>query len=88
MLTADQPWSGWYGQMPALWATAHFTQFTEIGWTMLPVGSGSGALALGGFYVTFVDPWRIDYSVVITKISREHGDEGGAGGGGGGTDGY
>ena len=41
MLTANQPWSGWYGvrgpagnpaatDMPVVWATAHVTQFAKV----------------------------------------------------------
>ena len=44
MLTAVQPWSGYYESMAAVWATAHVTQFTQPGWRYLNLDSGSGQL--------------------------------------------
>ena len=58
MLTSVQPWSGNYNTFPVVWATSHVTQFTKIGWKYLTVGSGSGELPQGGYYVTLVDPVR------------------------------
>lgn len=55
MMTAVQPWSGHYEVNPVIWATAHVTQFTEIGWVYLK-GSGSAQLPNGGFYTTIIDP--------------------------------
>ena len=37
MLTSVQPWSGHFDTLPVVWATAHVTQFTEIGWQYLKV---------------------------------------------------
>ena len=48
LMTAVQPWSGHYSHMPAIWATAHVTQFAQVGWRYLKVGSGSGLLRRGG----------------------------------------
>jgi len=72
MLTAQEPWTGNYGDMSPLWATAHTTQFTKIGWDMLEVGSGSGSLPKGGFYVTYFDPESKNWTLTISKISYEH----------------
>lgn len=72
MLTADQPWSGWYDVNPVVWASAHVTQFTEIGWRYLANGSGSGALPQGGYYVTLVDPAGSDFTMNIIKIDEDH----------------
>lgn len=48
MLTAVQPWSGFYEDaMPVVWATAHITQFTTVGDKYLVNGSGSGELPQG-----------------------------------------
>lgn len=55
MMTAVQPWSGHYEVNPVIWATAHVTQFTKIGWVYLQA-PGSGQLPKGGFYTTFIDP--------------------------------
>ena len=32
MFTAVEPWSGHYSRMPVVWATAHITQFAQVGW--------------------------------------------------------
>jgi galactosylceramidase len=42
--TGLQPWSGNYQINPVIWATAHVTQFTEIGWLYLQNNTGSGQL--------------------------------------------
>lgn len=75
MLTAVEPWTGhvdYDDGMPVVWATAHWTQFTEPGWGLLPVGQGSGELRHGGYYVTLVSPCRRYFTTVIVKISRDH----------------
>ena len=76
MLTANQPWTGYYEweQMPVVWATAHYTQFTQPGWQLLPVGRGSGELASGGYYLTLVSPDLQYFTLVVVKISKDHGE--------------
>ena len=48
MITAVEPWSGHYSvddkDLAVVYATAHVTQFTDVGWHYLPVGAGSGSL--------------------------------------------
>jgi hypothetical protein len=58
-----QPWSGHYTVNPTVWASAHTTQFTEPGWTMLHGGSGN--LEGGGSYVSMVSPSGADFTVVV-----------------------
>lgn len=73
MLTAVQPWSGNYEiTMPVVWATAHVTQFTKVGWNYLLNNTGSGLLPNGGFYATLVDPAGKDFTLTAVKISRDH----------------
>lgn len=72
MLTADEPWTGNYHEMEVVWATAHITQFTQIGWKLLNVGSGSGELPAGGFYATYVDPKSDDWTLTVVKIDEDH----------------
>jgi len=72
MLTSVQPWSGHFDTLPVVWASAHVTQFTKVGWNYLNVGSGSGELAKGGYYTTIVDPKSSDYTLQIVKISYDH----------------
>eukprot|EP00929_Paragymnodinium_shiwhaense_P043197 TRINITY_DN22249_c0_g1_i1.p1 TRINITY_DN22249_c0_g1~~TRINITY_DN22249_c0_g1_i1.p1 ORF type:complete len:857 (-),score=158.67 TRINITY_DN22249_c0_g1_i1:250-2820(-) len=71
-LTAAEPWSGHYDNMLPVWATAHITQFTNIGWDLLAVGSGSGQLPQGGFYATYSDPKGDDWTLTVVKISEDH----------------
>ena len=52
---AEVPWgAGHYVVNAPMWVTAHYTQATEVGWSYLPVGSGSGMLPKGGSYVGLV----------------------------------
>jgi len=72
MLTAVQPWSGHFEALEVVWATAHVTQFTKVGWSLLEVGSGSGQLPHGGFYTTYIDPHSDDWTLVAVKIDHDH----------------
>lgn len=68
-LLAHEPWSGHYVVREALWGYAHYGQFSEIGWTYLP--NGSGRLPRGGSYVSLKSP-EGDFSVIIeTKGASE-----------------
>ena len=55
-----------------VYATAHVTQFTDVGWHYLPVGAGSGSLPGGGFYATLVDPATSDFTLTVVKIDESH----------------
>eukprot|EP00937_MAST-01D_sp_MAST-1D-sp2_P002652 g2652.t1 len=83
MLTANQPWSGWYGvrgpaanpaatELPVVWATAHLTQFAQVGWRYLSVGSGSGELPAGGFFTTIADGDSDGFALHVVKNSFDH----------------
>jgi len=72
MMTAVEPWSGNYNTMEVVWATAHITQFTKVGWTLLDVGSGSGILPKGGYYATYCDPESKDWTLTVVKINHDH----------------
>ena len=57
ILTAAEPWSGYYELNPTIHAMAHHTQFAAPGWLHLARGSsGMGALAGGGGLVTRFNP--------------------------------
>ena len=42
LVAATDPFGGHYDVLPAVWAVAHSTQFTQPGFKILPVGRGSG----------------------------------------------
>ena len=64
LMYANTPWSGFYNVQPAIWATAHTTQFVQPGWQYLD--NSSGNLANVGSYVTLKN--GNDYSVIIETV--------------------
>ena len=60
VLVANSPWSGHYTVNPALWAYAHYGQFTRVGWKYLDGACGN--LSGGGTYVTLAS--GADYSTI------------------------
>lgn len=79
LMNALQPWSGNYGSLSMIWASAHTTQFSSPGWHYLlngtGPGTGSGLLARGGSYVTLQAPGsgdKADFSIIIEKMTPDH----------------
>lgn len=70
VLHANTPWSGHFAPRPALWATAHTTQFAEPGWTYLE-GDACRLLPGGGSLVTLVAPNGRDFSVIAETIDAK-----------------
>lgn len=70
LMRANQPWSGHYDVQPAVWMTAHTTQFIEPGWKYLG-GSACGLLPGGGSHVTAVSPDGKSLSVVIETFGAK-----------------
>lgn len=66
VMTANTPWSGHYDVQPAVWSTAHTTQFAQPGWQY--IDSGCGYLSKEGSYVTLKSPNGKDYSIVLETI--------------------
>ena len=64
LMTANPPWSEHYDVQPAVWATAHTTQFAQPGWQYLD--SACGYLTAGGSYVTLKS--GEDYSVILETV--------------------
>jgi hypothetical protein len=64
LMRANTPWSGNYDVAPAIWATAHTTQFAAPGWNYLE-GGASELLPGGGSLVTLVSTNQSDYSIVV-----------------------
>lgn len=74
LMVSRWPWSGHYEVLAPIWATAHTTQFSRVGWRYLLNNTGGGLLALGGSYVTLVGdasvaaPALPTWSIVIEKL--------------------
>eukprot|EP01065_Artemidia_motanka_P038883 TRINITY_DN4772_c0_g1_i2.p1 TRINITY_DN4772_c0_g1~~TRINITY_DN4772_c0_g1_i2.p1 ORF type:complete len:664 (+),score=191.51 TRINITY_DN4772_c0_g1_i2:507-2498(+) len=71
LMWAEVPWAGHYTVNSPIWVTAHYTQTTRVGWTYLPVGSGSGDLPGGGTFLTLVSAaagGRRDFSLVMQTM--------------------
>lgn len=64
LMYANTPWSGFYNVQPAIWATAHTTQFVQPGWQYLD--NSSGNLVNVGSYVTLKN--GSDYSVIVETV--------------------
>lgn len=71
-----EPWSGHYVVSAPVWTSAHWTQFTRVGWSLLtPFQSaaphmpyGSGTLQGGGTFVTAVSPDGADASIILETL--------------------
>lgn len=68
-MLANEPWSGHYEVQPAIWITAHTTQFAQPGWRYLD--TACALLPDDGSYVTLLSPNRTDYSVVIETVTAK-----------------
>ncbi|WP_410812747.1 ricin-type beta-trefoil lectin domain protein [Micromonospora sp. 067-2] len=70
---ANQPWSGSYTVGKVTWVTAHYTQFTDPGWTVIEPASGYlGGSRTNGSYLTLKAPGGGDYtSVIETSTATE-----------------
>ncbi len=65
LITADEPWSGYFTANHQIWAFAHTTQFTEPGWYYVDSGTGFlGGDRTNGSYVTYKSPDNSDWSMV------------------------
>lgn len=73
LMQASQPWSGHYEVWPAVWTTAHTTQFAEPGWRYLDSACGRfSPTTWKGSHVALWDPATGDWSAVIcTDGARE-----------------
>ena len=71
LMHAVQPWAAWYVVPASIWATAHYTQFSAIGWHYLRVGAGAGMLAQGGSYVTLFNNATADFSISEESAQSE-----------------
>ena len=63
LMRANTPWSGYYEVQPAIWVTAHTTQFAQPGWKYLD--GGCRLFPGGGSCVAFVAPNGRDFSIIL-----------------------
>src|SRR4051794_31029060 len=69
LVLANQPWSGYYSVGKDVWALAHTTQFTSVGWKYLDASTGYIAgNRNNGSYVTMKSPNNSDYSTIIETM--------------------
>ena len=73
LMKANTPWSGNYEVQPAIWATAHTTQFAQPGWKY--IDSGCGVLRKGGSFVALKAPdGSGNYSIIIETVDAPYQD--------------
>ncbi|GFN82408.1 galactocerebrosidase [Plakobranchus ocellatus] len=72
LMTAKEPWNGYYVVSPPIWTSAHTTQFTSVGWDYLKHGSGVGTLPKGGTYVALANPRRDQLTIIMETMTFEH----------------
>ncbi len=66
LITADEPWSGYFTANHQTWAFAHTTQFTAAGWHYVDSGTGFlGGDRTNGSYVTYKSTNNSDWSLVV-----------------------
>jgi len=63
LMRANTPWSGHYDVQPAIWVTAHTTQFAQPGWTYLD--TACLLLPGGGSCVALIAPNKSDFSIIL-----------------------
>jgi galactosylceramidase len=68
-MRANTPWSGHYEVQPAIWATAHTTQFAQPGWKYLD--DACALLAGGGSHVALKAPDGKHWSVVVETMDAK-----------------
>lgn len=69
LMTANTPWSGAFTIDPALWATAHTTQFTAPGWRYL--AGESCRLIPGGSVVALTSADRSELSLIVETMDSD-----------------
>jgi hypothetical protein len=68
VMRANTPWSGYYEVQPALWATAHTTQFVQPGWKYL---DSACSLIQGGTVVALKSPDGQALSIIIESTQAQ-----------------
>lgn len=72
LMQANESWSGHYQVWPAIWTTAHFTQFAKPGWRYLDSACGRpdpGTWTAS--HVALMDPITHDWSIIVCTSSAD-----------------
>eukprot|EP01051_Picozoa_sp_SAG22_P014533 SAG22_NODE_1776_length_3607_cov_2.601482_2_plen_431_part_00 len=75
LLYSTQPWAGSYNIQGSVWTTAHFTQFSEPGWSWLAENNGTGSFGTTGRFATLVDPSTGDWSTIVNNLDSTDGTQ-------------
>ena len=73
LVTADQPWSGYYTVNRMTWAIAQTTQFVKPGWRH--VAGANSAIGDSGSYNSYESPDKRDWSLVTENSSHFFGQQ-------------
>jgi galactosylceramidase len=72
LMQANQSWSGHYDVWPAIWTTAHITQFAQPGWRYLDQACGQfNPKTWTGTHVALHDPSGKDWSMIMCTANAE-----------------
>lgn len=80
LITACDPWSGYYLLDSGFYTSLHFSRFIEKGWAFIdsacysdgkPGGDGHAIVDAVYSYMTAADPETGDYSTIITNTTAE-----------------
>ena len=72
LMQANQSWSGHYDVWPAIWTTAHTTQFAHPGWLYLDQAcSRFNTKTWAGTHVALRDPASKDWSIILCTADAE-----------------
>ncbi|ARN57861.1 discoidin domain-containing protein [Sedimentisphaera salicampi] len=69
LIKTQTPWCGYYEISPSIWAIAHYTQFTELGWEYM--NDACGKLSGEGNYAALKSPDAEDFTVVVYSENSE-----------------
>jgi galactosylceramidase len=70
-MRANAPWCGAFEIQPAVWATAHTTQFTEPGWKYVDSGCGYLKNRAGSYVTLKSQDGSGDFSIIVETMDAE-----------------